>query len=65
MIETEPNVNPKGKYELKAASEALEISRTSLARYTKRGLIRCSVSSLNGRNTWLGSELIKFWRLQK
>ena len=62
MTTTQPDVCPNGRYELLAASQALGVHRSTLLRYTHMGLIKCSISTGNGRHIWRGSEIIRFWR---
>lgn len=57
-----PPVDPKGNYELKAASEALCVSKSTLLRWTQQGFIRCSIRKSNKRKVWSGEALIKFWK---
>ena len=62
MINTSPSVDPKGRYELKAASAALGISRSTLLRWTQQGYLKCSIRKSNKRKVWAGEDLIKFWK---
>ena len=62
MVNTTPNVNPDGRYELKAASEALGIDRTTLCRYRRDGLIKATVRRSNKRAIYSGAEIIRFWK---
>ncbi len=62
MINSLPSVDPKGVYELKAASESLEVSKSTLLRWTQQGFIRCSIRRSNKRKVWTGEAIIKFWK---
>lgn len=62
MTETMPKVDPKGRYELKAAAEALELNRTTLCHYRKKGLIKAERRVTNGRAVYTGAEIIRFWK---
>lgn len=62
MIEREPIVDVNGKYELLAVSSILQVSRSSVLRWTKKGLMRCNVRRCNNRKVWSGSEILRFWR---
>lgn len=62
MITKEPEVCPTARYELKDASEALGIHKTTLLNWTKQGHIKAGVRKVNGRKCWLGSEIIRCWR---
>ena len=62
MIQTEPIVNPNGKYELRHASEVLQVSKSTILRWTSQGLMRCSVRRTNGRKVWTGADIIRAWR---
>lgn len=61
MITSKPDITPDGYYQMNAAAQALQISRTSLHRYTEKGIIKASVRRVNGRRIWKGSELLKLW----
>lgn len=62
MINTTPNVEPTGRYELKAAAEALGVDRSTILRYTNQGLLKCTIKRSNHRRCWTGAELIRFWK---
>lgn len=44
------------------AAAALQISPTTLHRYTEQGLIKARVRKANGRRVWKGADLINLWR---
>lgn len=62
MTETMPKVDPKGRYELKAAAEALQLNRATLCRYRNEGLIKAERRISNGRTVYTGAEIIRFWK---
>lgn len=62
MVQQEPKVIPTARYELRDASRALGIHKSTLLNWTKQGLIRAGVRKVNGRKCWLGSELLRCWR---
>ena len=40
MTETQPNINPAGRYTIAKTCEILQINRTTLHRHTKKGHIK-------------------------
>lgn len=56
-----PQVNATGRYGIAATCAALQIDRTTLWRYSKRGLIIPSFHK-TGAKFYKGSEIIRFWR---
>lgn len=62
MTKTIPNVDPDGKYELKAAAEALGIHKATLCKYHRDGLIRATRRRCNRRAIYSGAELIRLWK---
>jgi len=64
MIKTEPVVEPTARYELRDAAKALEVSPSSIVKWTAAGLLRAGRKRLNGRRCWTGAELIRAWRAQ-
>ena len=62
MVKNEPEVSPTARYELKDASEALGIHKSTLLNWTKKGHIKAGVRKVNGRKVWLGSELVRCWK---
>jgi len=61
MVSVPPAVHPKGKYGTNETCALLGINRTTLWRYTKRGLICCKISGVSGRLYYLGSDIMRFW----
>lgn len=62
MTKTEPSVHATEKYELREAAKILEVSSSSIANWTKKGLIKAGRKRINGRRYWTGAELLKAWR---
>lgn len=62
MRVTSPTVEPSGMYNQKQAAEALGISRHTLRRYAKKGLIKCHARTINRGLVFFGSEIIECWR---
>ena len=63
MNATEPNVSPNGHYDTKSVCSVLGISRSTLERYGRRGLIKPRYSKVNMRPWYLGSEITRIWRM--
>lgn len=61
MTTTRPQVAPDGYYQLKEAAAALQVDKSTLLRYTQRGLCKASFRKVNGFRIWKGSELLKVW----
>ncbi len=61
MTNNIPQVNDSGRYGIVATCAALQIDRTTLWRYTKKGLIRPTFHK-TGTKFYKGSEIIRFWR---
>lgn len=61
MITEKPNVTPRGLYSQAQTARALGVSRHTVARYTKEGLIRFRVRKAGYTPVTTGSEIIKLW----
>lgn len=61
MCETEPNISDTAKYNSKQTSVILGIHPNTLRKYADAGCIKFSVSPLNGRRLFKGSDIKKFW----
>ena len=61
MTHTRPQVAPDGLYQLKEAAAALQVDKSTLLRYTQRGLCKATIRRCNGFRIWKGSELLKLW----
>ena len=58
-----PQVAPQGRYDTKATCRELGISRSTLARYTKAGLIRPRHHKANMRPYFIGAEITRLWTM--
>lgn len=61
MVNEIPNIPKKARFSVKETAEILRISKTSLYRYVKDGLIKADVRLCNNRIFFTGGEIIKFW----
>lgn len=64
MIKSQPQVDPKAKYELRDAAQVLEVSKSCIAKWTERGILRANRKRANGRRFWTGAELLRLWNSQ-
>ena len=64
MVTTEPKVSTTGRYGVMQTCELLGIHKKTLNRYTMAGLISCGFRRQTCRKFYLGSEIVRFWRLQ-
>ena len=62
MIATEPHVSLTAKYELREAAKILQVSTSTITKWTARGKLRAGVKRVNGRRFWTGYELLRAWR---
>lgn len=62
MINEEPSVAKNGRYPIGKAARLLGISRNTLRTYADSGVIKSSVSRVNGRRIFLGIDLLYLWR---
>lgn len=62
MVKTEPAVTPTGLYELKDAARLLGVSKATVQRWTKTGLMPCNIRKANNRRVWTGQTIIRMWR---
>lgn len=65
MTTNKPNINPEGLYNQKQAAEALEVSKATIRKWTRLGILHAEVRLATNRLCWSGAELIKFWRFCK
>lgn len=59
-IMTTTDIAPTGQYTTTEACGILGVHRTTIYRYVRRGVLRCSYRRGNGRPFFKGSELIRF-----
>lgn len=62
MTKTEPNVKPTDRFELREAAEVMEVDKSTILRWTNKGLLSCRIRRSNNRRFWTGAELVRFWR---
>ena len=62
MTTNTPKVKPDDKYELRETAQLLGVHATTVLRWTRIGLLRCSIRRINGRRVWTGKEILSFWR---
>ena len=62
MTTTEPQVSPKALFELRQAAEILQVSPSTIVKWTAEGKIRAKIKRINGRRCWLGAELVRAWK---
>ena len=62
MIQQEPAVVKTARYELREAAKILQVSASSISKWTAAGLMRAQRKRLNGRRCWTGEELLRAWR---
>lgn len=62
MVNSEPKISPSDKYELREVAEILEVSKSTVLRWTLTGLLACSIRKANGRRVWSGASIIRAWR---
>lgn len=60
----EPQVIDTGRYSTMETCRLLGVHRNTLQRYTEKGLIRCGFRKSTGRKYYLGSEILRFWRMK-
>ena len=60
MINSNPDVIPKGGYSLKEAAKKLDVSVATIYRYVDNNIIPCVIRR-NGQRVILGSEITRFW----
>ncbi len=61
MTTLQPEVAPMGRYTTNEACELLGISRSTLLRYSKKGLIRTYYRKANMRPFFHGSDITRLW----
>lgn len=58
----EPVVNVTSRYDINQTCKLLGISRKTLLKYTKYGLIRCGFRKETMKKFYTGLEILRFWR---
>lgn len=65
MIATEPEVSLTGRYPIGQAAEILGVSRNTLRKYSDLGMIKTGHRRTGKMERFfLGSEILRFWRIQ-
>ena len=62
MTKEQPQVSATGKYELREAAQALDVSTSTLTKWAAAGKINYGIKKINGRRFFFGSEIIRAWR---
>lgn len=63
MTAFEPQVANGGRYDTNTTCSQLGIGRSTLTRYRKAGLIRPRYHKANMRPYYMGSDIVKLWRM--
>jgi len=61
MTNERPDVAPEGRYSVKEVTQMLGISRSTLYRYTEKGIVRCGYRRTNGRPFYTGRSVLQLW----
>ena len=62
MTNERPNVALDGRYSINEVTEMLGINRSTLRRYTDKGLIKCGRWRTNGRPFYTGKAVLQLWQ---
>ena len=62
VTSSEPRVMPNNRYSIKETCAILTISRKTLAKYTKTGMIDCGFRPTNQQKFYTGASIVKFWK---
>ncbi len=60
MINSQPEVCPKGRYSIRETAQKLNISVSTVYRYIKEGTLKYAIRP-NGKIIVIGSEITRFW----
>lgn len=61
MTSTRPDVHADGRYSINEMTALLGISRSTLRRYTDKGVIKCGRRRTNGRPFYTGRAVLQLW----
>ena len=61
MTNTKPKVDENAKLELREAAHVLDVSPSTIQKWTAAGKLKCGMKRLNGRKFWLGRDIIRAW----
>ena len=56
-----PKVIEDARYSVREVTQMLGISRSSLYRYTEKGVIKCGRRRTNGRPFYTGRSVLQLW----
>ena len=62
MTKEQPIISMTANYELREVAKLLDVSASSIIRWTKDGKMRSGVKRINGRRCWSGKEILRVWR---
>lgn len=62
MVANEPQITPSAKFELREVAKILDVHASTVLRWTRMGLMNCTIRKTNHRRVWTGAEIIKVWR---
>ena len=62
ITSNEPRVADTSRYNINETCELLGITRKTLAKYTKYGLIDCGFRKATMKKYYTGIAILKFWR---
>lgn len=61
MTNERPDVAPDGRYSINEVTALLGISRSTLRRYTDKGVVKCGRRRTNGRPFYTGRAVLQLW----
>lgn len=61
MTNTKPDVSSDGRYSIGEVTKILGISRSTLRRYTDKGIVKCGRRRTNGRPFYTGRAVLQLW----
>lgn len=64
MVTNEPDIAATARLGICDAARLLGVHRTTLARWTEQGLVKCGIRRTNGRIFYTGRALVSLWRSQ-
>ncbi len=62
MIHGKPEVELSAKYSLSETALKLQVSPSTIIRWTRSGQMRCQYRRINRRPVWTGEEILRIWR---
>lgn len=61
MRKERPNVRIDSLYELRDVAGVLEVDKSTIIRWTRLGIMACTIRKSNGRRVWTGAEILRMW----